>query len=338
MGVTTRPAPRLRSLAGPTADAYLERLARAIRRARLNAHYPDARAVCSHLEAMTSGVHHGLYPGVRLEPAGLPAYAEWTRVRTDHHLADSILADLGDEAHLRARAAGAPESIHGKQLLKHLYYTRLRAMTVAPLSAMEVHLRRVEPDRRAAHFHVTLDKLDASGPFVRYTLDVSQVSSIWNRPLITLAADHASHTQALKSLVYRYSHLDAELAFTRLATSDGLHVERVIKGSIGPVWAGPEEAPEALKSAWDDHPDALIATFGLDMATIDVAADGDNDPLEDLLAEQLSPGARAEYEASRQRFGYRVFKDRKFVCTPAARAAVAGLCRAQGTRNIVYGL
>jgi hypothetical protein len=78
--------------------------------------------------------------------------------------------------------------------------------------------------------------------------------------------------------------------------------------------------------------------FALDMAATDLPADRDNDPFADLLRERLSPQARDEYDASRKRFGYKVFKDRKFVAPAALLSALRKLCEERGARNVAYGV
>ena len=66
--------------------------------------------------------------------------------------------------------------------------------------------------------------------------------------------------------------------------------------------------------------------------------DRNNDPLADLLGQHLSPTGRAEYEEARQRLGYRVTKDRKFVVDRESLPAVTALCQGAGTRNVIYPL
>ena len=319
-------------------SAYLERIGAALRRARLNRHFPDARRAARHLRCMGRDVHGGLYPPLALDVrSGLPTYREWTRVKTDRDMAAEILADLPPATELAERAHRAGGGIWGKQLLKHRYYTAIARAELAPLDHMEVQLRRVEPDTRTAHFNVTFDKLDNRGLLVRTTIDLSQRDSHWDHPMLTLDEETAEHTRAFRSLIFRFARLDSELTFARLAAASNLEVEKVIKGTLGPVFMPGVRAPEPV-ARWFDSDDGMVATFSLDLAARDLARDRDNDPLDDLIADRFSEQARAEYEEARKRWGYHVFKDRKFVAPAALAGAVGELCAEHRTRNVIYPL
>ncbi len=326
-------------------SAYLERASAALERARLNRQYPNARRAARHLRCMGRDVHGGLYPPLEIDVrSGLPTYREWTRVKTDLEMAAEILADLPPEAELAERARNAGHGIYGKQLLKHRYYNAISGAELDPLDHMEVRLRRVEPDTRTAHFNVTLDKLDASGLLVRKTIDLSQRDSHWDHPMLTLDEETAEHTRAFRSLIFRFASLDAELTFARLAATSNLEVEKVVKGTIGPFFMPGVRAPKTIARWFDsedgpkDRESGAVATFSLDLAARDLARDRDNDPLDDLIADRFSEQARAEYQEARQRWGYHVFKDRKFAVSAALVDAVRGLCAEHGTRNVIYPL
>ena len=325
-------------LADAQESSYVAGASAAVERARLNNQYPDARRAAAHLRSMGRDVHGGLYPPLAIDArSGLPTYREWTRVATDRDMAAEILAGLPPEAKLAARAREKGGGIYGKQLLKHHYYNAIAGRDLAVLDHMDVKLRRVDPANRTAHFHVVLDKLDASGLFVRTTIDLSQRDSHWDHPMLTLDQENARHTEAFRSLIFRFASLDAELTFARLSAIDTLEVEKVVKGAVGPFFLPGVRAPETIAD-WFESADGLIATFSLDLAARDLARDRDNDPLDDLIADRFSEEARAEYEEARKRYGYHVFKDRKFVVSPSLAGAVRDLCAGQGTRNIVYSL
>lgn len=324
-------------LSGDAEASYVRRVAASLQSARLNKQYPDARRLAAHVEALAPEVHRGLYDRLEVDPrSGLPTYKEWTRVQTDRTVALEALDGLGSLAHLEARAAEAPGAIYGKQLLKHHYYGDLVGREIAPLSQMNVALRRVDPGDRTAWFHITLDKLDVNGVFVRYAIDLGQRDSVWSRAVVSLEAEHARHTEELQTLIYRFSSVDAELTFAQLAARGSLLVERVAKGVVGPFYMAPAAAPAGLREILEAHPGAIVATCALDMAACDLATDRDNDPIEDPLATRLSEQGRAQYEEARAAYGYKVFKDRKFVVRPDLVDAVTAYCRAAGTRNIVY--
>jgi hypothetical protein len=325
-----------RTVTGPEEAQYVEALCAALRAARLSANWPDSRALVSHLSVLAPATHCGLYDGVEVDlRSGLPSYREWTRAQTDARLAPEQLRQLGPRHTLAEKARrGGAESIHAKQLAKHDYYTRLLAVQLTTLGDMHVALRRLEPEQRRAHFHVVLDKLDVSGVFVRYSIDLAQRDDFWNERVVVLDEEAARHTETFRSLIYKLTSYDAELTFVKLATLATLTVERVVKGVVGPFFFPWVRCPEPLRPVVATG--GFVATFALDMAAVDLAADRDNDPLEDLRSERLSPEARAGYEDSRRRYGYKVFKDRKFVCGRGTVEPLRALCTARGAASIVY--
>ena len=325
-----------RRLTDQDAERYIQQLTQIMRRSRLNAHYPNAREIISHLEPLAPSLHHGLYEGVEMDTrSGLPTYKEWTRVQTDVLLAGDQLRQLGDRGEMARKAAASPESIFAKQLKKIDYYQAIHGRPLATLGEMSVALRKIDPGQNKAWFHVVLDKLDVSGLFVRYTIDLSQESSAWNRPVVTLDEETAQHTQAFQSLIYKFTSLDAEFTYAKLASIQGLEIERVIKGVVGPFYVDAQLAPEPLRHLFT-VPDAHLGMFSLDMIAHDIPEDRQNDPLDSFFAEKLSEEALLGYRRARARQGYKCFKDRKFVAHRAMVGPLKELCQARQTRNIIY--
>lgn len=315
---------------------YVRLLTTGLARARLSGFHPEPRAVASHLSAMSPDSHQGLYPTLELDPrSGLPTFKEWSRVVTDQELASSILAELPARQVLAARVTDDAAQIRTKQLRTYDYHAQLLQLIPAPLDRIVISLVRSDPERREATFSIVFDKLDVTGLLTRYTIELRQQHQAWARRLVRLTADTASHTSALRALVYRCASLDAELTLLHLAAVRGITVERVVKGTWGPVAVGGIIAPRLFPPALQPS-DGLVMTAGLDMAGIDLPGDRDNDPLTDLFADELSHKARDAYREGRSAYGYRVFKDRKFVVSPALRQAVTTWCAAAGTTTIVY--
>jgi hypothetical protein len=249
-------------------------------------------------------------------------------------IAADQLRQLGDRAALARRTAESPESIHQKQLKKHDYYATIRDRDLIPLGEMEVALRRLQVKEKRASFHVVLDKLDASGSFVRFSIDVTQTDATRASPLVVMEQETAHYTEELRSLIYRFTSLDAEFTFVKLATLGGLEVERVIKGTVGPIYHQWMTLPDELAPIVGNGD--IIATFSLDMAATDVSSDKDNDPFDELASTRLSAAAREDYTRAREKLGYHVFKDRKFAVSRHIAGAMNQLCNHHGTNNIIY--
>ncbi|NJL73514.1 MAG: hypothetical protein HC888_19310, partial [Candidatus Competibacteraceae bacterium] len=90
-----------------------------------------------------------------------------------------------------------------------------------------------------------------------------------------------------------------------------------------------------LETAHSDLPE-LIMCFQTDIAARDVREEKSNDPLEDLLSAGIQDSEKARYRHTRERFPFKVFKDRKFVTTRGTEALVKAVCQAAGTKNLIY--
>jgi hypothetical protein len=245
---------------------------------------------------------------------------------------------------------------------RHAYLERLQRLELAPVDQHRVLLRRHDPASGTAAFRIELTKLDASGVYLRLLIELTQVSSLWRRKVVDLEADGetAAASEGFRAMVYRCADLDAETLFVRLHGVEGVQVERVARGVIGPalfslpVGGGVAvrrtmEAPDdALGRAWHawslgagaaetERPEMMVA-FATDSAAGEVREEKSNDPVSPLLAERLGPQEGERYRALRGRYPFKVFKDRKFVATSGLKAVVQGVCAAAGTRNIVYDL
>lgn len=287
-----------------------------LRGARVGQQWVDPRPVAAHLAAMHPSVHQGLSPEVVPETSsGLPGYVHWQRVVADRGLAAEGLATLGDEAALRQRAETRGLPVDHKQLARFAYYRALLAAPPLVLDAVDVRLRRQEGE--VAHLHLVLDKLEADGRFLRVSLLVAQRGS---RGLVRLSDDLVASTGTLRDLVFRQAGLDVELLWVTLADQPGLEVERIEKGTLGPVFpAG--VGPWALAGP--------VLTCSLEMAALDLAADHDGDP----LAPTTEP-----LRAARARYGFRVSRERRFVVPAKLEAPLKQWCRAVGRPSVVRGV
>lgn len=350
------------TLSGESERHYIDRLLAVLSAARLNRRYPDARAMRSHIRALHPEIHRGLYDGVEMNlDSGLPSYKAWTRVQTDVRIAADQLRQLGPREALAERvdqttdgsssARARDPGIHAEQLRKHDYYSDIRDTDLVPLGDMTVKLRRIDTDNETAYFHVILDKLDASGLFVRFSIDLAQQNSVWSENVVELDDETARHTEEFQSLIYKFTSLDAEFTYAKLAGLGGLDISSVTKGTVGPIYFAPEQAPEELRPLFSgDSSDGsdtsgpaagatdVIATFSLDRVAEDVTEHRDNDPLDSTFVDQLGDDARQVYQKARQHYDYRTFRDRKFVVPQHRVDALREWCRDRDTKNIIYSL
>lgn len=335
----------------PAAGTYLELLGRALRSARLSKAFPDRRRLAATLQALGPQCHRGLYERLYIDSrAGLPNLASLTRVNTDQIVGQKSLAGYDEQEVLDARRGQA--EVFDRIARKRRYYEALGVMQLAPVDEHRVLLRRHEPELSRASFRVELTKLEGSGTYLRVVIELTQTLGLWANKLIELddKGEVASGTDALRNTVYRFAGLDAETLFVRLHELEGVAVERVQRGSVGPVlFALPggaavvEPHPTAMVAPWSQwlaaqsgHGPQMVTSFATDVAAVDVRQERSNDPFTSLLADRVGEQERARYDILRQRHPFRVYKDRKFVATRDLVPVVKRVCEAAGTRNLIY--
>src|SRR5690606_722611 len=141
------------SLRGPIVADYLDKLAIGLRTARLNNTYPDRRRVQGSLEAMKLAMDAGLYEQIYVDArAGLPNMASFTRVVTDHEVAEGSLSRLSTTAHSEAKRDEA--DVYARLLEKRKYYEAISGQPYAPLDEHRVQLRRHDPATGTAEFRL----------------------------------------------------------------------------------------------------------------------------------------------------------------------------------------
>ena len=346
------------ALRGPVVPGYLDRLVAALRAARLNNTYPDRRRVQGSLEtmklAMDANIYEQLYVDAR---AGLPNMASFTRVLTDHEIVEGSLSRMSATSHYEQKRDEA--EVYARLLEKRRYLEAIQGKPYAPLDEHRVQLRRHDPTTGTAEFRLDLTKLDATGLYVRITIELTQVASMWRRKVSDLDADgeSAAANEAFHATVYRNASYDAEHLFIHMHDIEGVSVDRVQRGVIGPVLfrlpdgascvvpAEPAQSNQRLAHAWtrwletatSDAPE-LVMCFQSDIAARDVREEKSNDPLEDLLSTSIQDSERARYQHTRERFPFKVFKDRKFVVTKGTEVLAQAICKAAGTKNLIYKL
>jgi hypothetical protein len=311
-------------------DAYARFAERLVLGGRLNKYFPDPFGCAEYLTALSSAVAMGVYEGIRIDLAsGLPAFQDLLAVQADREIAQDFL----DQQEARS-AAG--RSATPKVTAKLGYYQCLCKADIPPLHSLDVKLRRVDRARSVAVFEVVYDRYDlAESVFVRYTLVLEQTDGMWGARLLGRSGDYSRQTSVFREKLEAYTQDDSEIAFLLLGKVEGVRVIEVTRGRIGPLWSPwapppPEWAPAGAADA------AFVLHLPLDRASVDLDKDRDNDPFATIFRKLLSAASRPLIEEEARRLGYRVHKERKFVCTPEAADTIRRRLDEAGTHNIVY--
>jgi hypothetical protein len=214
---------------------------------------------------------------------------------------------------------------------KAAYYGALVAKEVLPVSSVEVRLRRRE--RGFSGLEVVHDRVDAaSGLPLRYTLHLRQRGS---RHVGVVDGAHARPSRRFLNLMERHAGADAELTLLLVSELPDVEVEEVVRGQIGPLNLAGLPAPALIAPTLGEVPGAVVLHLALERAGRDVGEDRCRDPFSRLYRDTLSPEAREAVEARRSALGYRVAKERRLVCTPAAEAPLKAALARAGTPLVV---
>lgn len=289
------------------ARAWSAAVSRGLGALRLNQHFPPWQRLAAWLRAMPGP------DGVRVDrESGLPAPREWVRLRVDRELAEAALADLAtvDTTRLPPDAAAR---------LREQRSDLAETLALDALPAREVHvaLRHVEGGR--ASYLVRVDRFDvATATVARYTLVLADRAgrSVGEGELELRASD------AFRAHLELLSTQDAALAFALLRAREGIEVEEVVRGVIGPGVIPGKAGPAALRGLPLGGP---VVSACLERASLDVAGGRVDDP---LAATVVVPGQGEVFGISRQR---------KWAAPRAGVPALKAWLEARGSRNIVYG-
>lgn len=305
------------------AEQYCEVVAKAIRGAKLSHAFPDAKSTANHIRLMAPSVHRGLYDGIELNrESGLPTYRMWARVQADIAASKTELPRLGAREAWAAKAERG--DIYKKQLAKFDYYSTIVDQRSASIGDVSVSVRKI--DDTHGSYHVVLDKLDVSGAFIRYAIDLTQTH---DSEMIEVRQEAllGAQTSALHGLVYKFAALNSTFTFAKLSSIPGIHTESVQKGTIGPIyfpWSA--KIPAALRPLVEDQ--GWVATFSIDHAARDILTSKWNDP---IVAER-------DFSEISNELGFRVFRDRKFVVSRERRRDLEQALKTTGFKNIQYAV
>lgn len=323
--LASRPSRPVRTLSGPELERYCATAAQLILAGRLSRAFPDPERCAAYLAALAPSARGEHRPEVEIDlSSGMPSLKELVVVEADAKLA---------EAHLKLVESRHPSRPLGPSALaKAAYYRSLLGRPLGPLWGLEVRLRRVDSEARRAAFEVVFDRYDpAETVFIRYTILLEQQDALWGK-FIDRHGDYSRQTDAFREKMERFTQDDSELAFLLLGQVEGLRVEEVTRGRIGPLWSPWAQGPEQFRGG----PDSFVLHLPLDRSSLALDADRNDDPFSTLYRRFLSEDSRLLVEEQAKRLGYRVHKDRKFSVSRGSAAALGELLAKAGTRNIVY--
>ncbi|MBW1878872.1 MAG: hypothetical protein JRI25_11745 [Deltaproteobacteria bacterium] len=273
------------------AARWCDGLRAALRALRLNLYFPPWAAIADHVRGIGT-----VPPGARLRidaATGLPHLEEWLRVRIDRELAPELLERLAPAE----RAGDAPTTA------KAAYFRGL--LEVTPLGPGTVRASLVHREADRAAFAVVVDRIELSVPrFVRWTLRIEE--SAGGRFSVAEMETRASADFSRRLRVIGTQPVAA--AVTLLEAEEGLTVEEVVRGEIGPA-------------LWHDDGPRLSALLSRASRHLEHTA------IDDPLAEEVLIPDDAH-------FGYA--RHRKWAVPEGAREAHLDWLRSLGSRNIVY--
>lgn len=281
--------------------AIARSLARGIGALRLNQHFPSAERLRALLPYLPDAGR------LRLDARnGLPVGSEWARLAAEHAEAPASLAAWAD----------LPDSEPLVGARRH-ELAELCAIAGPPIREIHVALRHLDGQR--ASFIVRVDRIDlATGTIARYTLTIGDVVGrmVEQRALELRASD------AFRARLELLSSQDAGLAFAALREGDGLDVEEVVRGVLGPVVIPGMAGPDALTELPVRE---IIVSACLERASVDVRGDAVDDP----LASTVVLAAPNE--------GFGVSRQRKWAASRPDVAPLKAWLADRRSRNLVYG-
>jgi hypothetical protein len=322
---------RYLGLDGEALELYARTASDLVLAARLNKWYPDPFGVSDRLRFLSPSLRGGVYRGIGIDRTnGLPRHQDVLTVQVDRQIAGDFIKQQEARIAVGRRLTPRVEA-------KLRYYRELVKVPAVPMTDLQVKLRRVFPERGTAAFEVVFDRFDpGEGVFVRYTLLIEQTDSMWGGSFLERSGDYTRQTDIFRTAMEKYAQDESEIMFLLLGKMEGLRVEEVTRGRIGPLWSPFCPAP----AGWSprDASNAFVLHCPLDRASTGHEVDLDNDPFSTLYVDFLSDKARPIIEEAAQRFGYRVHKERKFACTKPALASLKAKLNQAGTKNVVYSI
>ena len=330
LSLETAPAPREPVLLqGRRAESYVRGLLRLLEAARFNRSFPDPAPVTAVYGFLGPRRNHYVLDGVEVDPrSGLPTEAAVTRVQLDAAAAQTVVdrSEFVNPDYPRL-AKGASRPGDPRSLRAYRYAKSLLEAPIPGAYALELGLRGVDPEQDTAYFVTRVDRLDrASGVFARYTIRYSHRDERWTRPRLRLLGEDLEHAEEVAQGVACASLRDAEIAFLLVSELEGVRVESVTRGCIGPLIGEAADPPPALAPVLEKHPDSLALALAHERAALEVFEDRDGDPISPRDRDVLSEELVAQLDRGRADLGFGVARTCKLVCSALCSEALqAGL-------------
>lgn len=327
----------VKTLDAEKAEVYLDVLRRLIKAGRPNKFYPSGRALGNLFYLMSPAANRGLVDKLRINVhTGLPAEPEVGRVIADKEIAQRFVQKHDFEA-LKQRQDDASKRL----LAKVEYYHEVVSKEVPPRYNLELKLKRVFEEEKRAEFTAIFQRFDpGEGVFTLYTIQLSHQHSRWSQPKVELRGDDLRATEAFSNVISRYSSDEAEFAFILLSDVEGITVEEVLRGRVGPLWMeGVTSCPPEITELLHQHPGSFILNFPFErvaLRTGDNKTDTNRDPFARLYRDSLDPESRAKVLQRAEDLGYLIHKERKLACSQALRQPLGELLKARGKPCVIY--
>lgn len=282
-------------------DAHLSRLEALITLSRAGAQFPDPRRLVTWLGFLRRRGPKGTSPPVALVPAsGFPVRESLVKLLQQQRAAKELLAEK--------RAKADRDSPH--------YSLALAAAELPPPT--EVVARLIARERGQTRFLVVHDRLDeATGCPVRYSAVLSARGGAHFE--LGTRDDVARPLPAFARAMVQACLGPAQVAARMLAGLEGLAVEEVVRGELGPFATEANARATALAPVPEILGDEAVLSLALERAGQTVTASSNRDP----LAPPPLPGLPL------------AAKERRFVCTPGLLEPLRAWARERGVQVVI---
>ncbi len=312
-------------------DAFLWRLARALTAARGNDRFPQTRSLAGLARSWAAA--RALSPTSVPVPvvdadSGLPPWITWAALLAERELGRTLPSSspVPAPAEISPTPVAAADSARARLQKREAAARLLAEAPAARLLDVDVVVRRVEASRSL--LTMVLDRADASGLFVRITVDawVPLNATVGGRELV-VDDDRARASAGLQDLLSLASHLPAPALLVRAATLPGVVVERLVRGVVGPCshsWGGP--------ALGDESSDAFALVLSSEELSPDIAATSDNDV---FATDDLAALVDALPKSLRH---FRAFRDAKAVASPSSSKLLRVRAQQRGLKTVLHAL